>query len=337
MKRFLSMTVLSFSLLASAAMAASVPDLAAQTAADYRQLARYPEWASPLPAGAASPLAAEREPAVLSRPGPGGANPALSVWASDVRYEAGDQVTLYARLADRPLRDADILTAPAPRAEGPWSVAAELKTAAGDMLGRLTLNDAGEGADRFASDGVYTGSYRLSPEQQPPLGQALPVGFQVTATNEAQESRSALGGFQYSHPAAALTGRYRDALVDGNLVISAEVLAHAPGRVHLAGVISSLAGQPLALAQAATILKEGLQWVELGVYGLILREAGAAGPYRLSEVSLTTTQGMPNALGPIEQDAYLTGSYRPAAFTDKVFARPDLLEAAARLQPETVR
>lgn len=319
-------------ILSNAAFAAEAPNLAERAAAEYLQLANYPEWSLPIPAGAANPILSERNPAVLTQAGPNGAGPALAIWLDGVRYEQGQTVNLFARLEERALADADILTTPQPKAKGPWTISAEVVSQSGDALANISFNDKGEGADTEAGDGIFSAAYTLGEAQQPALGQATNLGYRVTAMNDAQETRTAFGGFQYSNPAAALTGAFSDRVENGSLIISAQVDVKRAGRVHIAGVLSSAVGTPLAAAQAASVVAEGLQWVDLSVYGLILREAALAGPYTLSSVTLTTTQGMPNALGPVLENAHITGAYLPVSFTDKGFGRADLMDSAARLQ-----
>ncbi len=319
-------------MLTNTALAAEAPNLAERAAADYLELAKYPEWSLPIPADAANPILSERDPAVLSQSGPNGAGPALSIWLDEVRYELGETVSVFARLQDRALADSDILTSPQPKAAGPWTVSGEVVSQTGDAMGSLEFNDKGEGADAQAGDGIFSAGYTLTDSGQPAPGQATNLGYRVTATNDAQETRVAFGGFQYSHPAAALTGVFKDRVENGSLVISAQIDVKRAGRVHIAGVLNAVTGTPLAAAQAAKVVAEGVQWVDLTVYGLILREAALAGPFTLSSVTLTSTQGMPNALGPVLEDAHTTSSYLPVAFTDKGFGRVDLLDAAARLQ-----
>ncbi len=332
MNTFSKIAVLSvLPFISSVATAADVPNLAERAAAEYLNLAKYPEWTLPVPAGAPNPILSERAPDVVTRPGPNGAGPALSVWAGEIRYQRGDAVELFAQLESRASNDADILTTPSADAKGPWAVSGEVVNQNGDTLVSLSFADDGKGADETAGDGIYSASYTLGEAGQPAVGQATSLGFRVTAENDAQEQRVAMNGFQYSHPAATLTGKFTDRIVDGNLVIAAQVDVVKAGRVHLSGVIDNPLGESLVIAQTSTVLTEGEQWIELPVYGLPLREAGVVGALSLGAVTLTTTQGMPNALGEVLVDAHSTKAVLPAVFTDKPFGRGALLEAAARL------
>lgn len=139
-------------------------------------------------------------------------------------------------------------------------------------------------------------------------------------------------GLLLSQSAAALTGDFRDAVVDDNLQIQAKVSVQQTGRYHLSAVLDTPLDEPVAFAQQSYQLEAGEQWIGLDVYGLILHELGAATPLNVSAITLTTTQGMPNALGPVLTDV-LTTTVRPlSAYTSKPFGRVDLLDTAARLE-----
>src|SRR6185369_17490404 len=93
-------TSLGLCALASAAFA-QVPDagqFARQTAAEYRQLGRYPESSRVLPPGAADPVREKRMPTKQTVRGPEG-TPSLSVWASKVSVEVAQPVDLFAELS----------------------------------------------------------------------------------------------------------------------------------------------------------------------------------------------------------------------------------------------
>lgn len=331
MNTFSKMAALSVLPLASSlATAADVPNLAQKAAQDYLNLSKYPEWTLPVPAGAANPILADRDVDVVSQLGAGGSGPALAVWSDSIRYERGDTAQLFARLQAKPQNDADILSAPSADAKGPWQITGEVVTEAGETLAQVVFADDGKGADAAAGDGIYSASYTLGEAGQPAVGQAASLGYRVTAQNDAQEQRVAMNGFQYSHPAASLTGKFADRIVNGNLVISAQVNAVKAGRAHLSGVIANAQGESIALAQTSVQLAEGEQWVDLTAYGLPLREAGA-GALTLSAVTLTSTQGMPNALGEVLQQVHTTAPILPTALTAAPYGRNDLLEAAARL------
>lgn len=328
-------TGVSLLLPAAATAEPTVPNLAAHTAQQYRQLARFPADNQPLDIDAPDPILAARTPTRQTLPGPYGAEPALSVWASGVSFQQGDSVSLYAALdvADYGT-DLDLLTLPPETAGGPWLITGSLESLQAGQLAELEYRDDGEGADFLAGDGVYTATYSLTSVEAPKLGQAENIAVKVTAKNEAGDERKAIGGFLYSNPAAELTGRFRDRLEDGSMIVSAQVEVFAKGRFHLSATLDDILGRSLGSAQAAEILDPGIHWIDLPYYGLIFHKRGLPGPYRLSSVTLATTNGMPNALGPVLTDVHLTRFYPLALMTRAPFNQPDLIDAARRLEAE---
>lgn len=301
--------------------------LALNAALDYAERARYPQWSQALAAGAADPVLDARVPTRQSRLGPNGAGPRLTVWASTVSAQPGETVTLFATLT--PAAASGLFAAPALTGA---RVAAELLGQRLGPLGTVTYRDNGTGPDALARDGVYTAAVMLPSSPALALGTADSVLVKVTATLPNDELRQAAGGFQISRPGARLTGRYRDAVRNGNLVIAAEVEALAPGRVHLSGTLADLTGAPFATAQAAQPLAAGTHWVELSFYGLAFHDRGVTGPARLASIALASTDSMPNALGPVATDAHTTQAYGLAQFTARLFDDPALLETARRLR-----
>jgi hypothetical protein len=254
------------------------------------------------------------------------------VWASDIRYSVGDTALLFAKLETPTATVADLLSPLPTSAKGPWTINGELVDSNGQALGALTYSDDGEGVDAHAGDGIYTASFTLPAAQQPDLGTAKNIAVKVTASNAKQEQRVALGGFLFSRPGAQLSGEYQDRVSEGSLVIAAKLEVNVAGRYHIAGVLASTLGESIALAQSAAYFEPGVHWLELKFYGLVLREAGVAGPYSLNSVTLTTAGSMPNALGPVLNAVHVSQPYVTSMFTNKPFNRPDLLDAAVRLE-----
>lgn len=313
----------------------TVNPLALQAAADYAQQARYPQGSTVLPAGAVDPLVDDRVPTRQSRLGPNGAGPRLTVWASTISALPGDTVTLYAALTTVGGAPTLLEALPSPgTAVSGARVSGDVAGRALGTLGTVAYRDDGLAPDSLAGDGIYTARFTLPSAPAPALGQADSVMVTVAAVLGNGELRKAAGGFQFSNPAARLTGRYTDAVRNGDLVIAAELEVLAPGRVYLSGTLADTAGQPFATAQATRTLSTGKRWVELPFYGLAFHDRNVAGPVSLASVSVTSTQGMPNALGPVVTNAHRTKPYTLAQFTRAPFNDPTLLEQARRLQRE---
>ncbi len=265
----------------ASAQTATLPDLAAHAAASAAEQARYPAWSQPLQVDS-DPILSAREISIQSVRGPNGEAPALQAWTSDVAVQPGETIQLFAQLAwlDTEQSPWEQLRS----ATGAWSISAELVTEAGETLANLEYVDTGRGLDVLAGDGVFTTALTLDATQAPPLGQASSVLVRLTATAPDGTVRKGSTGFLYSNPAAKLTGRFRQSIEDGHLVVLAEATVAAAGRVHLEGSLADLAGQPRAIAQ-------------------LIRDLGLVDALRLRAITLRSTQGMPNAIGPVFTDA----------------------------------
>jgi hypothetical protein len=250
--------------------------------------------------------------------GPGGAEPTLTVFPQQAGFESPEPAVLHAFLSVRGRRVAarDVRAA---------VLTEDLRT-----LGELEYRDDGTNGDAVAGDRLYTAVFTPGAEAGDVLARSYLV--KVIAHTRSDDERVAATSFLYSRPQAYLTGSFRDTLVDGSLVVEAEVEVLAAGRFHLeATLYSADASQPLVWAQTAAELSPGRYWMSLPYYGLALRERGVDGPYLLRFVALSTTTAMPNAKNRLLETGYVTPPYRAASFTDRPFNDPALLDAADRL------
>jgi hypothetical protein len=285
-----------------------------ETAKDYRLRARFPESSRALAPGEKDPVKEKRTATHQTSRDPEGKGAALSVWAGKVSYEVGRPVTLFATV----------------EGGAALEVSADVVGEAGDLVAHVVYGDQGRGGDHKAGDGVWTARFRMPAGVEPEVAASYMV--KVRSRLADGDVRETVGGFLYSNPGAHLTGRYRDELRDGSLVVSAEVDVARAGRFHLAGTLYSQKGEPVGTAQAAAELEPGRQWIDLTFYGLMFHDRQVAGPFRLGTVALTTTGAMPNALNDLVENAYVTRAWRLDQMTAKSFANLTLLDAAARLE-----
>lgn len=318
-KKLLAITTLALaaSAFAGEAVAQGKGALALEAAREYRERARYPENSRALLPGETDPVKAKRTPTRQSRRGPDGAEPTLAVWASEVSYGPGETIDLFASLEDRG------------KPQAPDSVTAEIAGATG-IVAHVTYADDGQGADRRAGDGVWSARLTLPEGLVPELAESYMV--RATARLGDGDLRHAAGGFLYSNPSGRLTGRFRDELREGSLVILAEIEVAEAGRFHLAGTLASPNGEPFGWAQTAARLEPGRHWLELSYYGLMFHDRKVAGPFRLQSAALATTTSMPNALNDVVENAHVTRAWRLEQFRNTPFGEAQLLEAAERLE-----
>lgn len=308
-----------------------IPDLAAHAAQTYRSQARFPGWSQPVAKGQADPVWAKRE--ITRQTLPRGGDDSLTVWPSSMRYEQGDTVYVYAQITPAVEDDADTVIIKRPTSRlATWKMTAVVTGNLSGHIGDIVLRDDGEAGDERARDGIFTGAFVLPETYEPLDGYAENLVIVITAESSHGDNVKGITGVLYSNPAGHLTGRYEHQIVDGNLVIRAEVDAEVESRFHLSGTISDMKGEPLVSAQNAMVLSPGVTWVDLTFYGLALHESGVKGALKLSSLTLSSTNGLPNALGPVLTNVYQTGSYSAAEFHARPFARSDLMEQARRLE-----
>jgi hypothetical protein len=304
---------------------APVPDpgrFARQTAADYRQLARYPESSRVLQPGAKDPIRDKRTPTKQTARGPQG-TPTLSVWASKLSVEVGKTVDLFA--------EPSLQGKPALSLEVTGEVASQK-----GIVAQVVYHDDGRVPDAKAGDGIWSARFAMPAGLEPDGAENLAESYMVRVKARMLDGdlREAAGGFLYSNPAAHLTGRYRESVVDGNLVIAAQVDVKESGRFHLAGTLATLQGEPVGTAQAAAHLEPGRHWINLSFYGLMFHDRQVTGPFRLASLALATTSGMPNALNDLVENAYITKPQRLEQMTATPYNDPKLLDAARRLEAQ---
>ncbi|MCX8073287.1 MAG: hypothetical protein N3C12_12670 [Candidatus Binatia bacterium] len=293
---------------------------------DYKKRAAYPPETKPI-TQEQDPLLSDREVSPISAGGPDGEDPVLTVFPEQISFEEGETPRIFAHLT-----------------VGGEKVAAREITGTvftHEMVpvGELVFHDDGQAGDAEAFDNVYTVTWT------PPTDDtALAASYFVRVIAFSLEGieRRAGTSFQVSRPHARLTGRFRDRLDQGSLVIEAEVEVVKAGRFHLAATLYSNANRPLGLAQSSHELEPGMYWLPLRFYGRLFHgfETGTGpvdGPYVLRFVSLMTTTSMPNALSRLVEPKFVTQPYRASQFTAESFNDPFYLEAIERETEELRR
>jgi hypothetical protein len=296
-----------------------VAALGQQAAAEYRRRARYPRSAQPLALDDVDPLVRDREVSPVESRGRDGTEPTLRVFPAAMGFEAPGPAVVFAELT----------------ADGKPVAAREIRgtltTESLEPLGNVLFHDDGLEGDAVAGDGRHTAVFPGDA-----LGSELSKSYLVqVVASFGHDERKGATSFLYSSPHGHLTGNYRDAVVDGSLVVGVEIDVAEAGRFHVEATLYGPDGvAKIAWAQAAQWLEPGTHWLDLSYYGLILHERGIDGPYVLRYVALSTTTAMPNAKNRIVEFPYRTGAHPASAFTDRSYDDPDLIEAARRLEGE---
>jgi hypothetical protein len=189
------------------------------------------------------------------------------------------------------------------------------------------LVDDGTDKDFVAGDFQYTATYLPTDEQKA----ALFKGGSHVFVEVRFEAPKGLGPrvfpavMEYSRlPNATLTGRYTDAVVDGSLVITADVNATQAGQYRLIGSLYA-AGTDTAIAVASkqVQLDTGDGSIPLLYFGKILYDRGINGPYELRyEMLFEEIVGEESIPGVTVDHAYTTRRYSARDFSAASYAEP---------------
>lgn len=289
--------------------------LADRAAEDYRDRARFPPWSRPLPEGR-DPLREDRD-VVPARSLPPTLVPGLVIRTAKTGFVRPEPVVVHAVL----------------QYEGQNVAAAnlrgEIRDARDELVATLAFRDDGLGADEQAGDLDFAAE--ASPGQTADAWRGAYL-VSVAATTRQGELRAATTGFLYSAPLATATGRFRDSVVEGDLVLDVEIEVQQSSRFHVEATLADTAGAPLAWSQNAGSLEPGRHWFPLTFYGLALRESGRDGPYVVRSLALTTVDGIPNQKSELLRDPHRTRAYEALDFHGDPYEDPSLLEAAEALE-----
>jgi hypothetical protein len=304
---------------------------AAAAAARYRKAARYPRTSRPLDDGL-DPIATSRSPKVDFEGDDKHREPRLLTYPSITRFEAPNEVTIYAEIVELREVEKDPRKPDRPRLQSfrvdGRNVRGVIETPDGRQVATLQFRDDGSRGDAQANDKFFTATYTPDPDKpdafrgkfQVIVRGETPKGDEVTASTE----------FVYSVQTARLTGQYRDSLVDGNLRIDAEVEAEDPGRYRVEGTLVTTAdAKMIGYAYSDVDLVAGRSWVPLTYYGLIFHDMKADGPYSLFSLVLSTlaADGTPEE-GEVVPSPYTTGKYEVGQFGTAPFNDPEYVRKA---------
>jgi hypothetical protein len=182
---------------------------------------------------------------------------------------------------------------------------------------KIPVNDEGKHGDERAGDRIYT--FQFTPDKNDWGDMYLETTFEVEDRLSGKSHRMQTHFFSSPTAPAKFTGKFREGLRDGSLVIEVEVLVEEAGRYLLEGNLFARheAGSdpaddvPVGYARADARLTRGLQTVELLYFGRIFHDRGEAGPYVLRGLRgrLDTGAVDPDRLdGSVEEvNAYLSG------------------------------
>jgi hypothetical protein len=307
---------------------------AAAAAARYRKAARYPRTSRPLEDGL-DPIARTRAPKVddgdPTRP-----EPRLLAYPSITNFEAPGDVVIYAEVVElrmAPDRGENGRGRERERLQqfriGARAMRGVLQTMDGVVVAPLDFRDDGTHGDAVANDDYFTARYTPDPDEP----KAFRGQYQVLVEAEPDQGPElvATTSFVYSVQLAHLTGNYRDAIVDGNLQIDAEVEVEEPGEFRIEStLVTTKDAKMLGYGYGQATLDVGRHWIPITYYGLIFHDMKADGPYSMFSTMLSAIDADGTQESDVVPNAHTTKAYQVSDFGDQPFNDPEYMEKAER-------
>jgi hypothetical protein len=176
---------------------------------------------------------------------------------------------------------------------------AHLVTVEGGPLGALTYHDDGIDGDAVAGDLRY--SNRLTPAKYPQLATKAQQ-VRIDAIIEAGDIKRAITrDFAYAPRKAAEILGAREALRDGNLVVTLDVRVIEKGLYTFEANVMASDGAPIVYGEKSYPLEPGKRSVDIIMFGRAFAEKGTDGPYTVQDI-----RGMRRFIDTDEQNFFFT-------------------------------
>ncbi|WP_419145149.1 choice-of-anchor X domain-containing protein [Myxococcus stipitatus] len=181
----------------------------------------------------------------------------------------------------------------------------------------VVFTDDGVGGDAVAKDGVFTG--RLQPSKQgfPLFSGTLRVD--VVVRSDRAEGTAFLDILYTPSPPATFTGKVREEVSAGSLLLYLGINVRKAGRYVVAGRVDTEGGEPFAHVSFNEELKEGAQEVKLTVFGKLIRDEDPSFPLKLRDVEgfLLKESGDPDRelMATLRGEVHTTHDYQASSFS----------------------
>lgn len=221
----------------------------------------------------------------------------------------------------------------------------------GGQIGLVSNNDAGLAGDTKAGDQTYTFSWQPQAGKRIHWGDLTLEASFVTPDGKTREVSAHVSSTP--HIPAEFTGDFREALVDGSLVIYARMRVKKAGQYFVQANLFGTDGEPYHWVFVRPYLEAGVQEVKLVFFGIAFHDRNFSGgklvlthlravrnnvPYdpRKLDHMLETGQTVPTTSEPLEErvpllrrDYVTQRSYEPDQFSRKEYDGPDKRERLA--------
>ncbi|WP_338869761.1 choice-of-anchor X domain-containing protein [Myxococcus stipitatus] len=175
--------------------------------------------------------------------------------------------------AQRSPRPCEVLSASAHEAEHMGSAVPPIPVA---------FTDDGAVGDALARDGIYTGTLQPSKQGFPLYSGTIRVNVRVRS---GKAEGMAFLDILYTHAVpATFTGRVREVLSEGSLLLYLGIHVRKAGRYVVAGRMDDESGVPFAHVSFNEELREGPQEVKLTVFGKLILDEVPTFPLKLRDV-----------------------------------------------------
>jgi len=191
----------------------------------------------------------------------------------------------------------------------------------------VIASDDGTNNDEKAGDGRYTASYAATGTELDRMsGHVLVEG--VVETAKAGIRRVPHTVIYTRGPRARLTGKWRDEIKDGHLVIEGELEVDEPGMFSVMGQLVGPEREPIALTRTypPPKLEKGTHWITLRTWGKAITDTGIDGPYQLVNVLLTRDQ---NAKGGYDPAPTIALAHKTKPYSFSQFSKTPWTEPVA--------
>ncbi|MCP3101979.1 hypothetical protein LZ198_24235 [Myxococcus sp. K15C18031901] len=181
----------------------------------------------------------------------------------------------------------------------------------------VTFTDDGIGGDALAGDGVFTGRFQPAKQGFPLFSGTLRVD--VVVRSDRAEGTAFMDILYTPSPPATFTGKVREEVTDGSLMLYLGINVRKAGRYVVAGRVDAEGGEPFAHISFNEELKEGSQEVKLTVFGKLIHDEGPAFPLKLRDVEgfLLKESGDPDRelMATLRGDVHTTHEYPASSFS----------------------
>lgn len=292
-------------------------------AQDYRERARWPEFAYPIIEGN-DPLANELTVGKSARRIKD--NPYIMVhYLDQYHFRPDEPIVIHAYLLD------------SKNEKVPFNGIQVVLTERGvesKVFDSRDMKDDGGQADT-AGDLIYTASLTLPKDRQGP--EVSPHGYPVMI--RATTPRGPMGAMQLAHVGwlnLKHTGKFSDRLVadaKGNhLEVAAEFNVEKWGNYHVQASVYAADGTAIGWAQNRLALAAGTHSIPLTFYGLMFCEKKIPGPYTLKNFAYSNVSEMPNVRSNMIQPGFATAAYPYTEFSCQGFGDPTFTKMAEDME-----